>query len=67
MTGWHETADIETESGTLRVSAYARDEAGNPPFMSILTDADSGHASMTIEQAEAFSRRIAELVRGMHR
>jgi hypothetical protein len=65
MTKWHEEADIETESGTLRISAYARDEAGNAPFMSILTDIDSGHASMTIEQAEAFVKRLSEMLRGM--
>jgi hypothetical protein len=65
MGEWQDAADIDTETGTLKVAAYARDRAGNPPFLCIQTDTESGFASMTLEQAEAFAVRITELARGM--
>jgi hypothetical protein len=64
---WQDEAEIKTESGTLRLSAYARDSSGNAPFMCIQTETESGFASMTLEQAEAFAQRVADMVRGMRR
>lgn len=54
--------EIECDSGSIKLSAWAVDRSGNAPFFSIQTDIDSGHASMTLEQADVFAKKIAELV-----
>jgi hypothetical protein len=55
--------DVDCESGSLNMSAWAKDRVGNAAFMSIQTERDSGHVSFNLQQAKRFSEQLAHLVK----
>ena len=61
----YEETEVDCEFGLLKLSAWAKDRAGNPAFLSINTDIDSGHASLTLSQAKVLAEKLTALVRGM--
>lgn len=58
---WREL-NVECDSGSLKINAWAKDCADNAPFISFQTDSDSGHASFTLDQAKRLSTDLAALV-----